>query len=91
MHTDGATQPLRAEDALATVGTGLWRWDNASGTVTLDSRAAGLLGLPARTRTVHSSVVRACLKPEDYVDLNAAVSLGLRRAHGRRGAGAGDG
>jgi anti-sigma regulatory factor (Ser/Thr protein kinase)/PAS domain-containing protein len=77
MHTDGAIQSIRAEDVLATVGTGLWRWDNASGTVTLDGEAARLLGLPAHPCTVRSSVVRACLRPEDYVDLNAAVSLGL--------------
>ncbi|MDI5970639.1 SpoIIE family protein phosphatase [Streptomyces sp. SL13] len=77
MSTDGALQLLRADDVLATVGTGLWRWDNAAGTVALDERAAVLLGLPADCGTVRTSAVRACLKPEDYVDLNAAVSLGL--------------
>ncbi len=77
MYTDGATLPLRAEDVLATIGTGLWRWDNALGTVTVDGGAAALLGLPARPGTLRSSVVRACLQPEDYVDLSAAVSLGL--------------
>src|SRR5437899_838306 len=77
MHTDGASLPLRAEDVLPAVGTGLWRWENTTGTVTLDARAAGLLGLPPGTRTVRSTTVRACLEPEDMVDLNAAVALGL--------------
>ncbi|MGW7006790.1 SpoIIE family protein phosphatase [Streptomyces sp. NPDC054933] len=77
MRTDGATQPLRAEDVLSVVGTGLWYWDNRSGTVTLDDAAVELLGLPPGSRTVHAAAVRACLDPEDYIDLNAAVSLGL--------------
>ena len=38
---------MRTEDVLAAIATGLWRWDNASGTVTLDAEAARLLGLPA--------------------------------------------
>ncbi|MFE0420906.1 SpoIIE family protein phosphatase [Streptomyces sp. NPDC058953] len=37
---------MRTEDVLAAVATGLWRWDNAGGTVTLDAEAARLLGLP---------------------------------------------
>ncbi|MBY8886815.1 SpoIIE family protein phosphatase [Streptomyces sp. PTM05] len=77
MHTEGATPPLGAQDVLAAVGTGLWRWDNSTGTVALDEQAAELLGLPPGPRTVHSSVVRGRLNAEDYVDLNSAVSLGL--------------
>ncbi|MEU5160273.1 SpoIIE family protein phosphatase [Streptomyces sp. NPDC020875] len=37
---------MRTEDVLAAIATGLWRWDNAGGTVTLDAEAARLLGLP---------------------------------------------
>ncbi len=77
MHADGATQRLRADDVLAAVGTGLWSWDYARDTVSFDRAAAGLLGLPDGAGTVHSSVVRARLRPEDYVDLNAAAELGL--------------
>ncbi|WP_367124889.1 SpoIIE family protein phosphatase [Streptomyces phytohabitans] len=36
---------MRTEDVLTAVGTGVWRWENTTGTVTLDARAARLLGL----------------------------------------------
>ena len=49
MHTEGATPPLGAQDVLAAVGTGLWRWDNSTGTVALDEQAAELLGLNRAT------------------------------------------
>ncbi|MFH9106332.1 SpoIIE family protein phosphatase [Streptomyces albus] len=35
---------MRTEDALATLGAGLWSWDTTTGLVTLDSRTAELLG-----------------------------------------------
>lgn len=34
---------MRTEDVLAATATGLWRWDNGAGTVTLDAEAARLL------------------------------------------------
>ena len=40
-------------DVLAAIATGLWRWDNASGRVTLDAEAARLLGLPAAPADAH--------------------------------------
>ncbi|AEW95393.1 magnesium or manganese-dependent protein phosphatase [Streptantibioticus cattleyicolor NRRL 8057 = DSM 46488] len=62
---------------LTAVGTGLWRWENSSGTVTVDRRAAALLGMADGAGTVPATAVRACLAPEDMVDLTAAVDLGL--------------
>lgn len=41
---------MRTEDVLAATATGLWRWDNAAGTVTLDAEAARLLGAARRGR-----------------------------------------
>ncbi|UNS97995.1 SpoIIE family protein phosphatase [Streptomyces tubbatahanensis] len=36
---------MRTDDALAALGAGLWTWDDATGLVTLDTRAARLLGV----------------------------------------------
>lgn len=36
---------MRTDDVLSALGVGLWTWDNATGLVTLDVRAARLLGL----------------------------------------------
>src|SRR3989442_7317714 len=36
MYSDGAPQPVRAEDVLTAVGTGLWRWNSVSGVVDMD-------------------------------------------------------
>ncbi|HEY5835676.1 ATP-binding SpoIIE family protein phosphatase [Streptomyces sp.] len=66
---------MRTEDVLAAVGYGLWQWDESAGTVTVDSRAARLLGLSGGAATHRSSVVRACLHAADYVTLAGAVSL----------------
>lgn len=74
---DGPSPPLRAEGVLAAVGTGLWRWDGAGGLVTLDARAAELLGLPPATRSVPAAAARARVHPEDYADAAAAVRLAL--------------
>jgi serine phosphatase RsbU (regulator of sigma subunit)/anti-sigma regulatory factor (Ser/Thr protein kinase) len=66
---------MRTEDVLAAVGYGLWQWDESTGTVTVDGRAARLLGLSGGPATHRSSEVRACLHPADYVALAGAVSL----------------
>lgn len=66
---------MRTEEVLAAVGTGLWHWDEAAGTVGLDTTAAVLLGLPGAPVTLRSSAVRACLHAEDYVALSGGVAL----------------
>ncbi|MCL2551497.1 MAG: SpoIIE family protein phosphatase [Actinomycetia bacterium] len=66
---------MRTEDVLAAVGYGVWQWDESTGTVTVDGRAARLLGLSGGPATHRSSEVRACLHPADYVALAGAVSL----------------
>ncbi|WP_433890984.1 ATP-binding SpoIIE family protein phosphatase [Streptomyces sp. CA-111067] len=66
---------MRTEDVLDAVGSGLWQWDEATGSVTVDDRTARLLGLPGGAATHRSSTVRACLHAADYVSLSAAVSL----------------
>jgi serine phosphatase RsbU (regulator of sigma subunit)/anti-sigma regulatory factor (Ser/Thr protein kinase)/PAS domain-containing protein len=68
---------MRTEDVLAAVGYGLWQWDESTGTVTVDGRAARLLELPGGPATHRSSEVRACLHAADYVALSGAVSLAL--------------
>jgi serine phosphatase RsbU (regulator of sigma subunit)/anti-sigma regulatory factor (Ser/Thr protein kinase) len=68
---------MRTEDVLAAVGYGLWQWDESTGTVTVDGRAARLLGLTGGPATHRSSAVRACLHAADYVALSGAVSLAI--------------
>ncbi|WP_435133639.1 ATP-binding SpoIIE family protein phosphatase [Actinacidiphila sp. bgisy144] len=66
---------MRTEDVLAAAGYGLWQWDESTGTVAVDGRAARLLGLSGGAATHRSSEVRARLHPADYVALAGAVSL----------------
>lgn len=66
---------MRTEDVLAAVGSGLWQWDEGTGDVTVDGRAARLLGLPDGAGTYRTTVVRACLHAADYVSLAAEVDL----------------
>ena len=68
---------MRTEDVLATIATGLWRWDNASGTVTLDAEAARLLGMPAVPGDFPESVVRSRFHPVDWNEINGVVSLAI--------------
>jgi serine phosphatase RsbU (regulator of sigma subunit)/anti-sigma regulatory factor (Ser/Thr protein kinase) len=68
---------MRTEDVLAAAGYGLWQWDESAGTVTVDGRAARLLGLSGGPATHRSSAVRACLHAADYVSLAGAVSLAI--------------
>ncbi|WP_228386614.1 ATP-binding SpoIIE family protein phosphatase, partial [Streptomyces katsurahamanus] len=68
---------MRTEDVLAAIATGLWRWDNGAGTVTLDSEAARMLELPPGTRTFPESVVRARFHPVDWNEINGVVSLAI--------------
>lgn len=79
---------MRTDDALAVLGAGLWTWDNATGLVTLDARAARLLGVadeaaePADARTdahitLSGSAVRSHLHAVDYVGFQGIVTLAL--------------
>ncbi|MFF3455459.1 SpoIIE family protein phosphatase [Streptomyces sp. NPDC002730] len=66
---------MRTEDVLAAIATGLWRWENASGTVTLDAEAARLLELPAEAGEYPESIVRSRFHPVDWNEINGIVSL----------------
>ncbi|MFE3990726.1 SpoIIE family protein phosphatase [Streptomyces goshikiensis] len=68
---------MRTEDVLAAIATGLWRWDNASGTVSLDSVAARLLGLPAEPVTLPEVAVRSRFHPVDWNEINGIVTLAV--------------
>ncbi|WP_326593680.1 ATP-binding SpoIIE family protein phosphatase [Streptomyces sp. NBC_01294] len=68
---------MRTEDVLAAIATGLWRWDNASGTVTLDSEAARLLGLPAEPVVLPEVSVRSRFHPVDWNEINGIVNLAV--------------
>ncbi|MFE9257622.1 SpoIIE family protein phosphatase [Streptomyces sp. NPDC006879] len=68
---------MRIEDVLAAIATGVWRWDNASGQVSLDGEAARLLGLPAERTTLPEVTVRSRFHPVDWNEINAIVSLAV--------------
>ncbi|MGI5349963.1 ATP-binding SpoIIE family protein phosphatase [Streptomyces sp. CA-250714] len=81
---------MRTDDALATLGAGLWTWDNATGLVTLDARAARLLGVAVESQdvrtdthvsdthvTLSGSAVRSRLHAVDYVGFQGIVTLAL--------------
>ncbi|MEV7519234.1 SpoIIE family protein phosphatase [Streptomyces sp. NPDC091371] len=68
---------MRTEDVLAAIATGLWRWDNASGTVSLDSEAARLLGLPAEPVELAEVAVRSRFHPVDWNEINGIVNLAV--------------
>ncbi|WP_236243954.1 SpoIIE family protein phosphatase [Streptomyces sp. CC210A] len=68
---------MRTEDVLAAVLTGLWRWDNATGTVTLDAEAARLLGLPAQPTELTEGAVRSRFHPVDWNEIDGIVNLAL--------------
>ncbi|MFI9580695.1 SpoIIE family protein phosphatase [Streptomyces sp. NPDC052236] len=72
---------MRTEDILAAIATGLWRWDNATGTVTLDAEATRLLDLPFDPPLAngeaefHESTVRSRFHPVDWNEINGIVTL----------------
>ncbi|MGX1882273.1 ATP-binding SpoIIE family protein phosphatase [Streptomyces sp. NPDC055287] len=68
---------MRTEDILAAIATGLWRWDNASGVVTLDAEAARLLGLPAEPVVLPEAAVRSRFHPVDWNEINGVVNLAV--------------
>ncbi|MEU9026252.1 SpoIIE family protein phosphatase [Streptomyces sp. NPDC048383] len=68
---------MRTEDVLAAIATGLWRWDNTSGKVTLDGEAARLLGLPAEPVVLPEVAVRSRFHPVDWNEINAIITLAV--------------
>ncbi|MGW6568015.1 SpoIIE family protein phosphatase [Streptomyces sp. NPDC054975] len=68
---------MRTEDVLAAIATGLWRWDNASGIVTLDAEAARLLGLPAEPAQLTEAAVRSRFHPVDWNEIDGVVNLAV--------------
>ncbi|MFE3647831.1 SpoIIE family protein phosphatase [Streptomyces sp. NPDC059152] len=68
---------MRTKDLLAALATGLWRWDNASGRVTLDAEAARLLGLPAEPAELTEAAVRSRFHPVDFAEINGVVQLAV--------------
>lgn len=68
---------MRTEDVLAATATGLWRWDNGSGTFTLDAEAARLLELPAGGGVFRESAVRSRFHPVDWNEIYGVVNLAL--------------
>ncbi|MGW1025472.1 SpoIIE family protein phosphatase [Streptomyces sp. NPDC002577] len=73
---------MRTEDPLPSVGdvlaaleTGLWRWDNTAGEVTLDAEAARLLGLPAEQVTLTEAAVRSRFHPADWNEISGIIQL----------------
>ncbi|MFD7263074.1 SpoIIE family protein phosphatase [Streptomyces sp. NPDC059874] len=68
---------MRTEDVLSAIATGLWRWDNASGTVSLDGEAARLLGLPAEPVELAEVAVRSRFHPVDWNEINGIVNLAV--------------
>ncbi|SFC54225.1 ATP-binding SpoIIE family protein phosphatase [Streptomyces aidingensis] len=68
---------MRTEDVLAASETGLWRWDQATGTATMDAIAARLMGLPPRFVTVGESEIRARVHVEDFIELQRLGTLAL--------------
>ncbi|HEY9368748.1 ATP-binding SpoIIE family protein phosphatase [Streptomyces sp.] len=68
---------MRTEDILAAIATGLWRWDNATGIVTLDAEAARLLGLPAEPARLTEAAVRSRFHPIDWNEIDGVVNLAV--------------
>ncbi|ROQ33017.1 serine phosphatase RsbU (regulator of sigma subunit) [Streptomyces sp. PanSC19] len=68
---------MRTEDVLAAIATGLWRWNNASGIVSLDAEAARLLGLPAEPVRLTEAAVRSRFHPVDWNEIDGVVNLAV--------------
>ncbi|MEV5656123.1 SpoIIE family protein phosphatase [Streptomyces sp. NPDC052291] len=68
---------MRTEDVLAATATGLWRWDNGAGTVTLDAEAARLLELPPEPGVFRESEVRSRFHPVDWNEIAGVIGLAV--------------
>ncbi|WP_371578770.1 SpoIIE family protein phosphatase [Streptomyces sp. NBC_01314] len=69
--------PPTVGDVLSALATGLWTWDSAAGTVTLDAEAARLMGLPAEPTTLTQAGARARLHPVDWNEIVSVVQLAI--------------
>ncbi|MDG4858106.1 SpoIIE family protein phosphatase [Streptomyces sp. T-3] len=76
MRTDDGDLPP-VGDVLASVATGLWRWDNATGLVAFDAEAARLMGLPAEPTTLTEAGARARFHPVDWNEIDGIVQLAV--------------
>jgi PAS domain-containing protein len=68
---------MGTEEVLAAIATGVWRWDSAAGTVTLDAEAARLLGLPMDVTEQPEAAVRARFHPVDWNEMRGVVNLSI--------------
>ncbi|MFG2224617.1 SpoIIE family protein phosphatase [Streptomyces sp. NPDC048644] len=68
---------MRTKDLLAAIATGLWRWDDATGRVSLDAEAARLLGLPAEPVELGEAAIRSRFHPVDFAEINGVVQLAV--------------
>lgn len=68
---------MRTEDVLAAIATGLWRWDDSSGAVSVDAEAARLLGRPEEAAVLTAAEVRAHFHPVDWNEVDGIVQLAL--------------
>ncbi|MEV0090306.1 SpoIIE family protein phosphatase [Streptomyces sp. NPDC050738] len=68
---------MRTEDVLASIATGVWRWDSSAGFVTMDDEAARLLGLPAGQSPHAESLVRSRFHPVDWNEMRGVVNLSI--------------
>ncbi|MDG5801603.1 SpoIIE family protein phosphatase [Streptomyces ossamyceticus] len=69
--------PPTVEDVLSALATGLWTWDSAAGTVTVDAEAARLLGLPPESTTLTQAGARSRLHPVDWNEIVSVVQLAV--------------
>ncbi|MDX3638831.1 SpoIIE family protein phosphatase [Streptomyces sp. MB09-02B] len=69
--------PPTVGDVLSALATGLWTWDSAAGTVTLDAEAARLMGLPAEPTTLTQAGARSRLHPVDWNEIVSVVQLAV--------------
>ncbi|MEI5524716.1 SpoIIE family protein phosphatase [Streptomyces brasiliscabiei] len=69
--------PPTVGDVLSALATGLWTWDSAAGTVTLDAEAARLLGLPTEPTTLTQAGARSRLHPVDWNEIVSVVQLAV--------------
>ncbi|MFE7766670.1 SpoIIE family protein phosphatase [Streptomyces sp. NPDC057438] len=69
--------PPTVGDVLSALATGLWTWDSAAETVTVDAEAARLLGLPAEPTTLTQAGARSRLHPVDWNEIVSVVQLAV--------------
>lgn len=67
--------------ATESADVGLWEWDLARGTLTMDERVLAQHGLPSATRTLPAATLRDWLHADDRAVLNDAVASVVR--HGQ--------